>query len=150
MNDGMKRGALLAAGMVLLSGPLAVVLQAQEATSTVNDGVYTEAQAARGKIAYTKYCQACHGESMGGIDVAPPLVGGGFLSNWTGQTVGDLAARVRTTMPLNNPGTLGSATAADIIAQILKANGYAAGSAELPRDAQVLQMIRIDALKSGG
>jgi quinoprotein glucose dehydrogenase len=145
----MKRGALPAAGMVLVLSSLAVLLRAEEATSTVNDGVYTEAQAARGKIAYAKYCQACHGESMGGIDVAPPLVGGGFLSNWTGQTVGDLAARVRTTMPLNNPGTLGSATAADIIAQILKANGYAAGSAELPRDAQVLQMIRIDALKSG-
>ncbi len=153
MNDLIKRGAPVAAAlmaaMVLAAGSVAV-LQAQESTSTVNDGVYTEAQAERGKAAYTKYCQACHGEAMAGIDSAPALVGGNFISNWAGQSLGDLAARVRTTMPLNNPGTLSSATSADIIAQILKANGYVAGNAELPRNAQVLQMIRIDAQKPAG
>lgn len=149
MSDLKKRATLVAAGLMLLAGT-AAVLKAQEATSTVNDGVYTDAQADRGKAAYAKNCQACHGEAMGGIDSAPALIGGTFLGNWVGQSVGDLAMRVRNSMPLNNPGSLSSATTADIISQILRANGYAAGSAELPRNAQVLQMIRIDAQKPAG
>jgi mono/diheme cytochrome c family protein len=146
MNDPMRRGVLVCAGLVLLLGS-AAVLKSQEVTRTINDGVYTGPQAERGKLAYAKYCQACHGEMMTGIDTAPPLAGGAFVSNWLGQSVGDLASRVRMTMPLNNPGTLGSATVTDIISQILKVNGYVAGSVELPRDVQVQQMIRIDALK---
>jgi mono/diheme cytochrome c family protein len=146
MHVLLKIAAPAVAGLVLLAG-LAAVLEAQESTSSVNDGVYTQAQAERGKAAYTKFCQACHGETMAGIDTAPPLVGGAFVSNWAAQSVGDLAVRVRTTMPLNNPGSLSSATVADIISQILQANGYVAGNAELPREAQVQQMIRIDPLK---
>jgi quinoprotein glucose dehydrogenase len=137
----------LLAGLLQLAGS-AAVLRAQDASRTTNDGVYSEAQAERGKAAYGKYCQMCHGEAMAGIDTAPALVGGTFLGNWVGQTVGDLAARVRTTMPLNNPGTLSSATSADIISHILRANGYKAGAEELPRNAQILQMIRIDAQAS--
>jgi S-disulfanyl-L-cysteine oxidoreductase SoxD len=144
MNELTKRGVLVAAGLALLMAS-AAVLKAQDAAIKINDGVYTEAQANRGKAAYLKNCQSCHGETMTGIDTAPSLVGGTFLGNWTGQSLGDLAARVRTTMPLNKPGTLGSATVADIISQILKANGYVAGASDLPRDVQVLQMIRIDA-----
>jgi quinoprotein glucose dehydrogenase len=147
MNVPMKHAALVATALILLTS-MAPLVKGQAATGTVNDGVYTEAQAVRGKTAYTSQCQTCHGESMSGIDTAPPLSGGTFLSNWTGQTVGDLAARIRTTMPLNNPGTLSSATVADIIACILKVNGYPAGAAELPREVQVQQAIRIDAPKS--
>jgi S-disulfanyl-L-cysteine oxidoreductase SoxD len=149
MPDRIGRGAPVAVGLALLIGTVAV-LRAQQATSSINDGVYTEAQAERGKDAFAKYCQSCHGDTMAGIDTAPALVGGSFLNDWIGQTVGDLADRVRMTMPQNNPGTLSSAITADIIAQILKANGYAAGAAELPRSAQVQQLIRIDALKPAG
>jgi mono/diheme cytochrome c family protein len=143
MHTVLKIAAPAVAGLLLLARS-AAILKAQETTSSVNDGVYSQAQAERGKAGYAKFCQACHGETMAGIDTAPPLVGGTFVSNWAGQSVGDLAARVRTTMPLNNPGSLGSATVADIISQILQANGYRAGNAELPRDVQVQQMIRID------
>jgi quinoprotein glucose dehydrogenase len=134
--------------MLLISA--AGVPRAQEATGGTNNGVYTEAQAERGRAAFAKYCQSCHGDTMAGIDTAPALVGGNFLNDWIGQSVGDLAERIRMTMPQNDPGTLSSAVTADIIAQILKANGYAAGAAELPRNAQVQQMIRIDAPKPAG
>ena len=147
MKGKTKRTALLCAAL-LLAGASTAVLKAQESTGSVNDGVYSGAQAERGKSAYAKNCQSCHGEALTGIDVAPPLVGGTFLGNWTGQTLGDLASRIRTTMPLNNPGSLGSASVADIIAHVLRVNGYAAGISDLPRDVQVLQMIRIDSPKS--
>jgi quinoprotein glucose dehydrogenase len=142
--ERLARAAPTAAGLLLLIGA-AAVLRAQEATGTASAGVYTEAQADRGKATYVKNCQSCHGDTLAGIDVAPALVGGMFLNDWVGQSLGDLADRVRTTMPQNNPGTLSSAMTADLVALILKANGYPAGAAELPRSAQVLQMIRIDA-----
>jgi quinoprotein glucose dehydrogenase len=112
--------------------------------------VYSEPQAERGKAAYAKYCQACHGETLQGVDVAPALVGSTFLGNWVGLSVGELADRVRMTMPQDNPGTLSSATTADLIALILKSNGYPAGGADLPRSGEVLQMIRIVDPKPGG
>jgi quinoprotein glucose dehydrogenase len=134
----------------MLLGATAAVLRAQETTATTNGGVYSEAQADRGKAAYAKYCQSCHGESMNGVDVAPALVGSTFLGNWVGLSVGELGERVRTTMPQNNPGSLSSATTADLLALILKANGYASGTADLPRDGQLQSMIRIADPKTGG
>jgi len=146
MNDPIKHSALAAAGL-LLAGSSAAVLRAQEAGGAVSDGVYTEVQAERGQVAYVKYCRTCHADTMAGIDSAPALVGGTFLGDWVGQSVSDLADRIRMTMPLSNPGTLSSATVSDIISWILKVNGYVAGATELPRDGQLQQTIRIDAPK---
>jgi S-disulfanyl-L-cysteine oxidoreductase SoxD len=148
MRDQITRDVKLAALLLVLVS-CGATLRAQEAPRTTNDGLYSEAQAERGHAAYSKYCQACHGETMAGIDQAPPLVGGHFLGNWVGQSVGDLLARVRTTMPSNAPGTLSAATCTDIVSHLLHANGYPAGSEELPHNAQILQMLRIDPQKSG-
>jgi mono/diheme cytochrome c family protein len=147
VNTRMKRAAAIASGALLLA---AAGLQAQEAGRSVNDGVYSAAQAERGSVAYKTNCAVCHGETLGGIDVAPTLVGVPFQGNWSGQPLGELVTRARTTMPLTDPGSLGAATVNDIIAFILKSNGYPAGSAELPRDAQLLQMIRFEAAKPAG
>jgi quinoprotein glucose dehydrogenase len=149
VNDPGRRGAILAAGLTLLTSS-AAVLRAQEPTATTSAGIYSEAQAERGKVAYARYCQSCHGETLNGVDVAPALVGSTFLGNWVGLSVGELGERVRTTMPQNNPGTLSAASTADLIALILKANGYASGAADLPRDAQLQSMIRIVDPKPGG
>jgi quinoprotein glucose dehydrogenase len=147
--DPLKRAVPAAAGLVVLVAA-ATALWAQEPAATTNSGIYTQAQAERGKLAYVKYCQECHGDSMEGIDMAPALVGGTFQSNWVGSSVGELSERIRMTMPQNNPGTLSSATTADLIALILKVNGYPAGTAELPRDGQVQQMIRFADPKPAG
>jgi quinoprotein glucose dehydrogenase len=117
---------------------------AQSAGSAASSGVYTQAQAARGQAKYSATCAACHGENMGGADVAPPLTGSTFSGNWKGQTAGDLATRIRTTMPLDNPGSLGQAAVADVTAYILSKNGYPAGQTELARDASLLQQVKID------
>ena len=117
---------------------------AQEATSPDGSGVYTVEQASRGKVQYDSKCASCHGGAMAGIDVAPPLAGPRFLGNWSGLSVGDLATRVRATMPADEPGSLDSGTVADIVAYMFKANGLPAGNDELPGSQARLRTIRIE------
>jgi mono/diheme cytochrome c family protein len=107
------------------------------------DGAYTQAQADRGGAQYTAHCASCHGDALNGGDSAPPLMGGGFLANWNGQTAGDLFSRIKTTMPLDAPGSLGAPAASDVEAFILARNGFPAGQAELPRDPSLLARIAI-------
>ena len=141
----MRRGVLIAA---LAAGALlAGELWAQDAPKSVWDGVYTEAQATRGQAAYTEHCGGCHGAALAGTGEAKPLAGPEFLSSWNGLSVGELADRTRTTMPLDAPGTLDRAVVADILAYVLKFNGFPAGQAELPQKTEFLTGIRIDAFK---
>jgi mono/diheme cytochrome c family protein len=119
----------------------------QEVTSSVLDGIYTDAQAARGAAAYPQHCAACHGASLGGLGEAPALTGAQFISDFNGLTVGDLFDRIRTTMPLNNPSGLSRDQYADILSFILKSNGYPAGQKELNRRSEFLNAIRFEAPK---
>jgi mono/diheme cytochrome c family protein len=120
----------------------------QDTTSSVLDGVYTDAQASRGAQAYEQSCALCHGASLGGVGEAPALVGGGFISDFNGLTVGDLFERIRTTMPLNNPGGLSRAQYSDVLAFILKSNGFPSGPRELYQRSEYLNLIRFEAPKA--
>ena len=110
-------------------------------------GVYNKAQAERGGKLFADACQRCHGASMEGLDVAPPLTGPRFLGNYSGQPAAALASRIRTSMPLDMPGSLGLQASADLTAAILAANGYPAGSDELPSSSSAQQTITIDPVK---
>ncbi len=110
-------------------------------------GVYSKAQAERGMKLYADACARCHGASMEGLDVAPPLTGARFLGNYAGQPAAALSSRIRTSMPLDMPGSLGLQASADLTAALLAANGYPAGSDELPSSSSVQQTITIDAIK---
>jgi mono/diheme cytochrome c family protein len=121
--------------------------RAQETTSSVLDGIYSEPQAMRGVEAFAQSCAVCHGASLGGLGEAPALVGAQFISDFNGLTVGDLFDRIRTTMPLNNPGGLSRDQYADILAFVLKSNGFPAGDKELYRRSEFLSAIRFEALK---
>jgi cytochrome c553 len=135
----MSKRLAAVCGALLL--PAAALAQTPGAASK---GIYSQAQAARGAALYADACARCHGASMEGLDVAPPLTGQRFLSNWTNQSVADLAKRIRTTMPLDMPGTLGLQASADVTAAALAANGYPAGAAELPPSASAQQPLMID------
>jgi len=74
-------------------------------------------------------------------------MGGEFLSNWNGLTVGDLFERIRNTMPADSPGRLTRAQNADVIARILSVNQFPAGKAELDTKVDVLKQIRIESTK---
>jgi len=110
---------------------------------TVWDSVYSVAQAGRGETAYAKSCARCHGASLTGGDESPPLTGGNFLGNWNGLPLSDLETRIRTTMPSDSVGIYGRQLVTDVIAYVLKANGFPAGPTDLPADADSLKAIAI-------
>ena len=139
----MVRRMRIAIGSVLF---LAATVCAQQSAS-VWDGSYTPEQANRGKALYAQQCASCHGAALDGSGQAPPLTGADFKGNWNGQTVDDLFEKIQTSMPADQPGRLSRTQNADILAFLLTANGFPAGSKELPSDAAALAMIRFESLK---
>jgi len=123
--------------------PLVVTLYtyAQDTPRTVWDGVYNEEQAQRGRAIFLDQCSNCHGRDLEGADMTPPLTGGAFMANWDGLTLGDLADRIRVSMPLNSPGTLSRQQTADVVAYILRFDQFPAGKEELPREVPALKQI---------
>jgi S-disulfanyl-L-cysteine oxidoreductase SoxD len=137
-------GRVLGAGFVVLV--MAVVVSAQ-AQKTVWDGVFTEEQAKRGADVYAEKCAMCHGDSLGGVESAPPLTGPAFYANWEGESLNALFERIRMSMPLDNPGSLSRAQNADVVAHMLSVGGYPAGSSPLEGQAGVLSAIKVMAYK---
>jgi cytochrome c len=130
--------------LVLAAGCFYLNLRAQSANRTVWDGIFTDAQASRGKPLYGRECAKCHGDELTGGEEAPPLAGEAFLSNWNGLTVGDLFDRIRKSMPQQAPGTLSRQQNADILAFMLIMNHYPAGKTELQTQSEILKQIKIE------
>jgi mono/diheme cytochrome c family protein len=130
-----------AGGLFFLSWAAASIATAQTSAPrrTVWDGVYTEAQAARGVTTFGQSCSGCHALAAEG---KAPLVGESFWKSFAQKTVGDLLGFVRTYMPNGNPGSLDETTYRDIVALMLKSNGFPSGTVELGsdtvRDSQIL------------
>ncbi|NJC08008.1 mono/diheme cytochrome c family protein [Polymorphobacter fuscus] len=139
----LMRNLAAVAAVALSAG----ALHAQATTKSVWEGIYAPEQADRGQAQYTQRCAACHGVTLGGTGEAPALTGGEFVSHYDQLSVGDLFERVRTTMPQNDPGTLTRDQYADVVAFLLKSNGFPAGSTPLDRRTEVLATIGIQAQK---
>src|SRR5689334_23247164 len=112
----------------LLTAATAAV--AQTPARTVSTAVYTQAQADRGKAAYTEQCAACHGAALTGGDETPALTGDKFLAKWRGQPVDEMFEKVRATMPPGKPNSLSREKEADILAYIFSVNKFPAGNRE--------------------
>ena len=136
--------------MALAAAACALLVGKAQTTRSVWDGVYTPEQDKRGAEVYAQQCAACHGLALNGGESAPPLMGGEFLSNWNGLTVGDLFDRIRTTMPADSPGKLTRAQNAEVIAHILSVNQFPAGRAELDTRVEFLKQIRVESSKPEG
>jgi cytochrome c len=115
---------------LLLTAPLAAQDRAAGGR-TVWDGVYTDAQAERGRVSYQQACVACHRDDLRGDNTAPSLVGESFMFLWGEMEVGELSARIQKQMPPERPGSLPAQTYIDIVAFILQKNAFPAGDAEL-------------------
>ena len=127
------------AGAAMLGGGL----YAQAGGKTVWDGIYSEAQATAGGALYNENCAACHGVSLGGTGEAPTLSGAEFIATWNGLTVGDLFDRIRTTMPFDRPGALTRDQYAQVVAYVLKFNGYPAGQSDMSGRSEMLATIKM-------
>jgi mono/diheme cytochrome c family protein len=114
-------------GLLLLASATANLVTAR----TVWDGVYTESQATRGMTGFGQSCAGCHALAPEG---KAPLVGEPFWKSFAQKTVGDLLEFVSANMPNGAPGSLDESTYRDIVALMLKSNGFPAGTTELRRD----------------
>jgi mono/diheme cytochrome c family protein len=113
------------------------------APGSVWDSVFTLAQAGRGETTYRSTCASCHGDSLAGINDAPPLAGPAFHKTWDGNALSSLFNRMSNDMPSDNPGTLTNPQVGELVAFVLKYNGYPAGKVELPAAAESLMQIKI-------
>jgi mono/diheme cytochrome c family protein len=135
------RAAVLAIASVATIGLSYSAVAAYQAERSVWDGVYTAEQAARGDAQFADKCAKCHGPDMTGAD-APSLVGSEFSGDWNGLSLGDLADRLRVSMPQDNPQSLTREQTADLVAAILHANQMPAGQTELPSQAESLKQVK--------
>ena len=136
--------ALVACALFLALAARALI-EAQEPKTgpTVWDGVYTDAQATRATTVFGASCANCHTlESQGNR----PLSGDKFWQSYTQKTVGDLLTFVSTSMPNGNPGSLPRATYNDLVALILKSNGFPAGATEVTPEA----VAKVQIIPKGG
>jgi mono/diheme cytochrome c family protein len=116
--------------------------RAQNAEPRIWQGVYTEAQAERGRATFNTACVRCHGPDLAG-STAPALKGDRFQTSWGGDTIENLFAKIRDTMPPNFGTILDNQAKLDIVAYILETNGFPAGRAELTLGSEDLASARI-------
>ena len=142
--------------LIALGGAFNASLVAQT-PSSVWAGVYTERQAKRGEALYKQECATCHGDALEGNGqteraqklerMLPPLSGDVFKGNWNGRPLSDLFDKMKRTMPRDDPGKIGLNQNSDILAYLLKFNGFPAGKADLPADPSLLTETIFEAVK---
>jgi alcohol dehydrogenase (cytochrome c) len=93
--------------------------------------VYTQAQAARGKQTFDRYCAQCHHLTLRGTGHGPALEGKPFLQRWGMRSVGELSQYIGRQMSSNLPRGTPPATYDDLAAHVLRVNGAHYGETEL-------------------
>jgi mono/diheme cytochrome c family protein len=114
------------------------------------DGVFTKAQAERGKAALLQNgCNGCHGPELAG-DRGPALKGERFITEWENGSVNRLFLKIRETMPPLNAQQVPPEDKLDIVAYLLEVNGFPAGSTTLRMDdIEALQIVKQDGAAAG-
>ena len=123
----------VASVIFLVLGALTAQAQSEAHEKTVLDGVYSNAQAERGRELYTTHCSVCHGNALEGVS-APPLKGNRFIERWREGALDPLYDFIRKTMPFGRRAdtkSIPDTEYLDILTYVLKVNGYQAGESEL-------------------
>ncbi len=92
---------------------------------TTADGVYTEAQAAKGLEVHQQYCAKCHHHSY---------FQGAFLLAWQSQPVSALYDLIEMKMPEDRPGALKPREYAALLAYVFELNELPPGETKLSHD----------------
>lgn len=92
---------------------------------------YSPVQAEHGEAVFKRSCATCHAPSQ--------FIGQQFVESWNGRRLFDFYALVRSTMPLNDPGSLKEDEYLGVLAYLLKANNAPAGLDSLRPDTTVLR-----------
>jgi len=132
--DGCPRAvgiAVLAFATVTVCGTSRSGAQVLPGFRSVRDGVYTDAQAARGRVMFQDVCSVCHPDPL-------------WRPTWRGRRIGELYRFIGQFMPDDNPKSLTSREVVDVLAYIFSANGLPPGAVELPDRYEDLMLIRIE------
>ena len=119
----------LATFLVVLSASIPWNTLAQDSTP-IWSGVYTTAQAERGRAVVQSHCGECHSDDLSGGE-GPALAGSTFMVKWETHTVERLFHKIRDTMPSIGSTEVSEKEKLDSVAFILQQNGFPAGSTEL-------------------
>ena len=131
------------AGRLLKRAPASAAGESSPPLRSIWDGVGTAAQVARGREVYARACSACHLDSLKGDAVSPPLQGPSFVNRYVNSTAHDMITALRSSMPQNAPDSLGDQAYVDLAAFLLRVNGGADSSSELPAEVNALMRIAI-------
>ena len=121
--------------LIFLASCLLAWAAASADSRTVNDAVYSKAQAKTGEKLYANHCILCHDKKY-----FRPV-----LKRWEGQTLNILFTVMSTSMPESNPGFLTEKEYVDILAYILSLSRYAPGDATLDYQDGALNEITVAA-----
>ena len=93
---------------------------ADPAATAAPAGLFSQAQANRGRDTFRSMCTECH--------TAAEFTDNAFKVKWARRTVGDLYEFIHTSMPDDAPGVLTEAQALELTSYILESNGFTSGS----------------------
>jgi mono/diheme cytochrome c family protein len=106
---------------------------AQE-TKSVKAGVYTFEQAERGVALYKSKCASCHAPNRFTDDEL-------FLTPYAGKPMWEMFEVISDSMPEDDPGSMKPEEYADVIAYLLRLNGFPTGQTALPTSKDALTLI---------
>lgn len=133
MGESRERSTVVLAVVVLMGCASSSVTPRHPASTAVSNGVYSAAQAQRGREAFTEVCRECHASSE--------FRGRDFEFTWRRRTAWDFYRELRRTMPEDFPGALAPQTYVDVIAYVLELNDYAPGGVELVPNEESLRRV---------
>jgi mono/diheme cytochrome c family protein len=111
----------------------AAVIGAAQPSKSVNDGVFTAAQAARGEQIFKGKCGSCHYPGR--------FTGDDLFKAFAGKPLAELFGVMRESMPEDNPGTLPAQEYGDVVAYFLQLNKFPTGADELVGSDEVMGAI---------
>lgn len=126
-----RRSHWHAGATAALASLLVTTVSAEQ--QTVNDAVYSKAQAKVGEELYKDNCLTCHDKKY-----FRPV-----LKRWDGQPLGLFFTVMSASMPESNPGSLPDDEYVDILAYILSLSRYPAGEDALSHADGALDNITI-------
>lgn len=136
--SGARAASRAVTGLLLMlsAGMLAPRASEAQAPKSTIQGVYTVAQAAKGKNVFNGACLGCH--------TTATHMGPAFETKWFGRPLWELYGYLSNLMPKSAPGTLTEDEYVWVTAYILKLNGMPAGKVELNAEPAWLKAVRIE------
>ena len=142
VTTAVLAGAFCAAGVVPAVAQNPGQDQSFQPFRTVWDGVYTKAEADRGKETAARLCAGCHGTDLKG-GAAPKLTGSAFFDRWVNLRLKDVVSYIQAAMPHEQQFYVSADQTRDVIAFMLRESHVPAGHDPISPDVNVLSDILI-------